>query len=69
VQQDLPYGTNMKRWNLCLNGQCPQYHQPAEGKDHLTQCQASGAKEQWEMVVQTLDDWMQTQQTEGFDEK
>jgi len=54
----------MKQWNLRMTNQCPCCQQPAEGKDHLTQCQAMGAKEQWETLLQTLEDWMQTQQTE-----
>jgi len=28
----LPYGTNMKWWNLCTDNQCPRFHQLAEGK-------------------------------------
>jgi len=36
----------------------------SRGEDHLIQCQAQGAKEQLETSLQTLDDWMQTQQTE-----
>ncbi len=54
----------MKQWNLQTADQCPRCQQPAEGKDHITQCQATGAKEQWETVLQTLEDWIQTQQTE-----
>jgi len=62
--QFLPYGTNMKRWNLRTDNQCPRCHQPSKGKNHLTQYQATGAQEQWETTLQTLEDWLQTEQME-----
>jgi len=45
--QFLPYGTNMKQWNQQEEDRCPQCHQPAELKNHLTQCQAPSTIEQW----------------------
>jgi len=36
-----------------------------EGKDHITQCQAKEATEQWETSLQQLDEWLQTQQREA----
>jgi len=50
--QFLPYRTNMKRWNLWTDNQRPRCHQPAEGKSHLTQCQVTGAQQQWETTLQ-----------------
>jgi len=64
VARFLPYGTNMKRWKQCEEDQCPQCYQPAKSKDHLTQCQAPGAIEQWTKALQTLDNWMQKANTD-----
>ncbi len=44
---------------------CPQCQQPAEGKGHITQCQAEDALVQWEMLLQQLDNWLQVQQMEA----
>jgi len=60
----LPYGTNMKRWNQQEEDQCLWCHKPAESKDHLTQCQAPGAIEQWTKALQSLDNWMQKSNTD-----
>jgi len=60
----LPYGTNMKQWNLQMEDKCPRCHKLAEGRNHLTQCQAIGAQEQWETSLQKLEDWMHTEQTD-----
>jgi len=35
-----------------------------ESKDHITQCQATSAVEQWTQAFQSLDDWMQTLNTD-----
>jgi len=60
----LPYGINMKRWKLREEDQCPRCHQPAESKDHITQCQAPGAVEQWTKALQSLNDRMQQSNTD-----
>jgi len=62
--QFLLYGTNMKWWNQREEDRCPRCHQPAESKNHLTQCQAPSAIEQWKKVLQSLDDWMQKSNTD-----
>jgi len=55
----LLYGINMKRWNQREEDQCPRCHTPAESKDHIMQCQAPSAIEQWTKALQSLDDWIQ----------
>jgi len=65
VAQFLPYGTNMKQWQMRTEDKCPRCQQLVEGKDHITQCQAEEANECWETSLQQLDDWLQTQQTEA----
>jgi len=60
----LPYGTNIKQLQMQTEDKCPQCQQLAEGKDHIMQCQAEDALEQWEMLLQQLDDWLQVQQME-----
>jgi len=63
--QFLPYGTNMKRWQMQTEDKCPRCHQLEEGKDHITQCQVKEATKLWETSLQQLDDWLQTIQTEA----
>jgi len=55
----LPYGTNMKRWKLWEEDQCPRCHQPAESKEHVTQCLAPEAVALWTKLLQILDGLLQ----------
>jgi len=54
----LPYGTNMRRWKLRQEDKCPQCHQEAENKHHITQCQAQTAQTTWEQAIEQLDQWL-----------
>jgi len=54
----LPYGKNMKCWHLKQEDQCPRCHQPAEDKNHITQCSAMMAQQKWDKTIEALDLWL-----------
>jgi len=55
----------MKRWKLREEDQCPQC-QPAESKEHITQCQDPETVELWTKALQNLDDWLQKLNTDSM---
>jgi len=46
-----------------MEDQCPQCHQLAENKEHITQCQDPTAASHWESALETLDDWLKATNT------
>ncbi len=59
----LLYGTNMARWNLCTQTQCPRCSCPKEDKEHLLRCPAESAVTVWKKALDELDNWMAAAQT------
>ncbi len=55
----------MKRWKLREEDQCTQC-QPAESKEHITQCQDPETVELWTKALQNLDDWLQKLNTDSM---
>jgi len=53
----------MKRWKIQTSAQCPWCTEPNETKHHIFQCQANESKQQWELALQGLDNWLQAQNT------
>jgi len=51
-------------WKLQTEDKCPRCQQPAEGKNHISQCQEMAAVKRWETSLQKLDDLRQTEQME-----
>jgi len=52
------HGKNMVQWHQLTSSACPRCQTPLEDKDHILQCQAPMAKEQWEKSLAALQQWM-----------
>ncbi len=57
----LPYGKNMRRWNVCQQARCPHCSCPVEDKEHIFKCQEASAVKQWNKALDDLDHWLQSQ--------
>jgi len=57
----LPYGKNMRRWNLRQQARCPRCSCLVEDKEHIFKCQEASAVKQWNKALDDLDQWLQSQ--------
>jgi hypothetical protein len=57
-------GKNMQRRKLWKHSKCPRCSHTVENSEHITQCQGTGAPEQWEKSIKQLETWMKANHTD-----